>query len=1498
MPAGSSALVVTVNGSGFLNTSVIEVNGASETTVYVNSTQLTATVPASQLVSGADLAVVVANGSLTSGSGTPVNLEVDNPVPAITSVSPTSEPTGTTSPNITVTGTGFVPTTVINVNGAARTTTFNSSTQVSVALSAADVSTAGSLSLTAVNTKPGGGTSTAVAIAIVAPNPVPTVSALNPATELVGTESANLVVAGTGFVSSTVINVNGSARPTGFTSSTQVSVTLTAADLSATGSLSLTAVNPAPGGGTSAAITLPVNNPSVGPIQLNPSTVAVGSASPTTITVTGNTFVANSAVKVNGNARSTTYVNSTTLNFVATVADQADSGTLAVTVTNPVPGGGTSPVANLTVGTGTATPVITSVSPNSIVIGSSDTPIVVSGTGFTPSSVVQWNGVSLNTSLGYYGGSALFATVPAADLTAAGTVTVKVNTPSATPSLSNGLTVTITNPPVPTLTSISPSAGPINTATAVNLSGAGFTAQTTVAINGVAIASDFVSSTQLTISIPAAMVATPGNASITVTTPAPGGGTSAAQTYTAYLAITNNDIVYNAADGLLYASVPVSGVATGGNTVVGIDPTTGNMTRQIWVGSKPNKLALSTDGKQLFVGLDGAAAVAQVDLTSGTVVNQFSLGGGPGIYNPPSTAISLAALPGSPNSVAVAGTGGVGNGAGVTIYDSGVARTNHSSVGAGPLSFGSSGSTLYLLSGSSVEKLTVDSTGITATTTLASVAYTVTSLQYDNGRLYLSNGQVLDASTGSLLGTFYSNATTAANGPVVSDSTLGRAFIGQTYFSASGQVLAFDESTFNQNGSIPVNGIGVQGYPTNFQKIVLWGQNGIALSAAPSAFSFTNQIFIFQSPLVKDLSSLPADLSVTLTAPSTATTGTAISWTATVSNEGPNQADGVTLALNLDSSLIINSVTPSQGSCGTGTAFLCDVGNLAKGASVTVKVSATPSNSGTLVGVAAISSTSYDPVATNNQASTSTTVTGSLYSTVPSITGISPNLVQAGTADFTLTVTGTGFNADSVVNLGANALSTTYVSATQLTAAVSAADIANYGWTPITASNPSPGGGVSQILPLTIYDVVNVPASGILFDPFSQLLYTTVPSTATNLTGNSVVTINPMTGAVGTPLLVGSQPTVMAETSDGNYLYISLSGANSLAQFDLLHQNLKATIPLNLTQNNSATSVTANSLAAMPGNYTTLAVGVTNGWNNFGIFDISGNTGSFRPNLSGIYNGVNPVFADASHLFAYDSQTSGAEFYRYSVESNGLTEIDGTTLNGLGGFSGSIQFVNGLVYGAGGGIINPATTPPSQVATLPLVDFYGSGVSGEGDGFVADPSLQKEFLMLENIAGTSAYGLTRYDLTTYAPETLLNLPQSLDTYGGWTILRWGQAGLALLSSGENYSTNQTSSTLILLRGPFVTPQLLQTATAAHLNSSSTTTITHGAGNTMLTLTGSNFLPGVAVTWNGSYRTTTIVDTTHVTVAIPASDLVSTGTASLVATNPGGPPSTALQIAIN
>ena len=375
-------------------------------------------------------------------------------------------------------------------------------------------------------------------------------------------------------------------------------------------------------------------------------------------------------------------------------------------------------------------------------------------------------------------------------------------------------------------------------------------------------------------------------------------------------------------------------------------------------------------------------------------------------------------------------------------------------------------------------------------------------------------------------------------------------------------MLAFDESNFNQIGAIPVNGVGTQGYPTTFRKIVRWGQNGIAINTVPSAFSATNQIYIFQSPQVKDLSPSPADLSLSLTAPATATTGTAASWVATVSNLGPNSAQGALVAMNLDPSLLINSVTPSQGTCGTGTAFTCDLGVLANGANATITVSATPSTAGTLAGAASLSSTSYDPILTNNQSTTSTTVTGGLYGAVPSVSAISPNLVQAGSADFALTVTGTGFNPGSTVNLDVTPLPTTYVSGTQLTATVSASEIANYGWAAITVSNPLPGGGISQIQPLTIYGLVNVPASGLLFDPYSRLLYATVPSTATNLTGNSIVSIDPVTGSVGTPVPIGSEPTVMTETSDGNYLWVGLSGAKSVAQFDLLHHTLTDTVPV------------------------------------------------------------------------------------------------------------------------------------------------------------------------------------------------------------------------------------------------------------------------------------------------------------------------------------------------
>jgi sugar lactone lactonase YvrE len=81
---------------------------------------------------------------------------------------------------------------------------------------------------------------------------------------------------------------------------------------------------------------------------------------------------------------------------------------------------------------------------------------------------------------------------------------------------------------------------------------------------------------------------------------------------------------------------------------------------------------------------------------------------------------------------------------------------------------------------------------------------------------------------------------------------------------------------------------------------------------------------------------------------------------------------------------------------------------------------------------------------------------------VPAISGISPAFTNAGGAVLPLTVNGSGFIASSTVYWGASALTTTYVSATQLTAQVPAADITAAGTIAITVQTPAPGGGTSN----------------------------------------------------------------------------------------------------------------------------------------------------------------------------------------------------------------------------------------------------------------------------------------------------------------------------------------------------------------------------------------------------------------------------------------------------
>jgi hypothetical protein len=73
-----------------------------------------------------------------------------------------------------------------------------------------------------------------------------------------------------------------------------------------------------------------------------------------------------------------------------------------------------------------------------------------------------------------------------------------------------------------------------------------------------------------------------------------------------------------------------------------------------------------------------------------------------------------------------------------------------------------------------------------------------------------------------------------------------------------------------------------------------------------------------------------------------------------------------------------------------------------------------------------------------------------------------PTTVVPGSAAFTLTVNGTGFVSGSVVNWNGSPRVTTFVSSSQLTAAILAADVAVASTGTVTVTSPGPGGGVSN----------------------------------------------------------------------------------------------------------------------------------------------------------------------------------------------------------------------------------------------------------------------------------------------------------------------------------------------------------------------------------------------------------------------------------------------------
>ncbi len=257
-----------------------------------------------------------------------------NPMPVLTSVAPTSVSTGAFT--LTLTGTGFVNGAVVNFGSTPLTTTFVSSTQLT-ATGTALASQVGNISVTVTNPNPGSATSGSIAVLVTVPNSNIKVT-VSPATAALVFDASQLFTATvTGTTNTAVtwsvnnetggdstigtIDINGNyTAPDILPSSNTVTITATSvADPTKKGTATVSFINPVP------VLT-----------SITPSTIGTGAFQ---ISLNGTGFVNTSTVSFGGTPLVVTYASPL---LITAVGNVATAGDVTVTVTNPVPGGGTS----------------------------------------------------------------------------------------------------------------------------------------------------------------------------------------------------------------------------------------------------------------------------------------------------------------------------------------------------------------------------------------------------------------------------------------------------------------------------------------------------------------------------------------------------------------------------------------------------------------------------------------------------------------------------------------------------------------------------------------------------------------------------------------------------------------------------------------------------------------------------------------------------------------------------------------------------------------------------------------------------------------------------------------------------------------------------------------------------------------------------------------------------------------------------------------------------
>nr|WP_249355532.1 IPT/TIG domain-containing protein [Chloracidobacterium sp. D] len=409
-----------------------------------------------------------------NGCNRPVTFEG----PTISNFTPPSGPVGTI---VTIFGSGFVQVSEVRFNGISAIFEIVDPEVIKATVPAG--ATTGPITVITLN---GTATSSTNFVVTTGSTP-PIISDFTPTSGPVGTI---VTIFGDGFVQVSEVRFNGISAIFEIVDPEVIKATVPAG--ATTGPITVT--NPA-GTATSDTDFVVTTGPTP-PIISNftPPSGPVG----TIVTIFGSGFVQVSEVRFNGVAATFT-VNSNT-QITATVPAGATTG--PITVTNPA-GTATSSTNFVVI----LPPTITSFSPTSGPVGTS---VTITGTNFTGTTDVRFNGVAATFTVN--SNTQITATVPAGATTGPITVT----NPAGTATSGTNFVVILP----PTISSFSPTSGPVGTS--VTITGTNFLNVSSVTFGDLPAPFTVTSPTQLTATVPVGAVTAP----IRVITPA-GSATSA-----------------------------------------------------------------------------------------------------------------------------------------------------------------------------------------------------------------------------------------------------------------------------------------------------------------------------------------------------------------------------------------------------------------------------------------------------------------------------------------------------------------------------------------------------------------------------------------------------------------------------------------------------------------------------------------------------------------------------------------------------------------------------------------------------------------------------------------------------------------------------------------------------------------------------------------------------------------------------------------------------------